>query len=188
MNNQNYLIESEKTEKKFPDGLKVQQGTLEGTIGLFESVMHMGFLVDVLKKHFIYDKSMDEMGDLVEKHLSNLAKAQARMDQDDGELIELDQDRAEVFHALLGLVSELSEVIEIVVPYLQGKEMDANHLSEEIADAHWYYSILNRKFNINPDESLSANIAKLKARYPDKFSSDNALNRNLDAEQIAMGS
>lgn len=37
--------------------------------------------------------------------------------------------------------------------------------------------------NIDIDNSLEKNIAKLKARYGEKFSSDKAINRNLDIEK-----
>jgi hypothetical protein len=42
--------------------------------------------------------------------------------------------------------------------------------------------------NIDLEEMLQRNIDKLKARYPEKFTQENALNRNLDVErQILEG-
>lgn len=38
-------------------------------------------------------------------------------------------------------------------------------------------------FNINIEESFDINIEKLRARYGDKFSSDRAINRDLDNER-----
>jgi hypothetical protein len=38
----------------------------------------------------------------------------------------------------------------------------------------------------DPNELLGRNIAKLKARYPEKFTIENALNRDLDAEKAAL--
>lgn len=38
-------------------------------------------------------------------------------------------------------------------------------------------------FNINLQDSLDKNIAKLKVRFPDKFSEENAINRNLEEER-----
>jgi hypothetical protein len=36
------------------------------------------------------------------------------------------------------------------------------------------------------EEAMAKNIAKLQARYPDKFTQEAALNRDLDAEKAAM--
>lgn len=41
-------------------------------------------------------------------------------------------------------------------------------------------------FDINFGEALQANIDKLKARYPDKFTNELALNRDLDKEYKAV--
>jgi hypothetical protein len=36
------------------------------------------------------------------------------------------------------------------------------------------------------EESMEKNLAKLKARYPQKFTGDNALNRDLDNERATL--
>jgi len=41
-------------------------------------------------------------------------------------------------------------------------------------------------YNIDVERSLETNIAKLKARYGDRFSSDRAINRNLDVEKKVL--
>ena len=38
-------------------------------------------------------------------------------------------------------------------------------------------------FNINLEDSFDININKLKARYGDKFSSERAINRDLETER-----
>ena len=40
--------------------------------------------------------------------------------------------------------------------------------------------------NINMEESLDRNINKLKVRYPEKFTEELAINRNIDAELIEL--
>jgi len=44
------------------------------------------------------------------------------------------------------------------------------------------------QYNTNIEDILDKNIAKLKARYGDKFSSDRAINRNLDIEKDILES
>jgi len=40
--------------------------------------------------------------------------------------------------------------------------------------------------NIDLFEGLNRNIAKLKVRFPEKFTEENALNRNLEAERVEL--
>lgn len=39
---------------------------------------------------------------------------------------------------------------------------------------------------VTPEQAQAANIAKLKARYPAKFTEENAVNRDIEAERIAL--
>jgi NTP pyrophosphatase (non-canonical NTP hydrolase) len=72
--------------------------------------------------------------------------------------------------------------------FAYGKELDTINVGEEIADIMWYISNLCRLLNIDLEEMQQRNIDKLKARFPEKFTQENALNRNLDIErQILSG-
>ena len=42
------------------------------------------------------------------------------------------------------------------------------------------------QYNTNIGDILDKNIAKLKARYGDKFSSDRAINRDLETERTIL--
>lgn len=41
-------------------------------------------------------------------------------------------------------------------------------------------------FNFNPEEAMGKNINKLKVRFPDKFTKENAINRNLVEERNVL--
>ncbi len=62
-------------------------------------------------------------------------------------------------------------------------EQGVVNVGEEIADIMWYISNLCRIKGIDLEEMMQRNIDKLKARYPEKFNQDKALNRNLDVER-----
>lgn len=47
-------------------------------------------------------------------------------------------------------------------------------------------TIVCDKLDININEIMEMNIAKLRIRFPDKFSQDNALNRNLEEERNSL--
>lgn len=63
------------------------------------------------------------------------------------------------------------------------KQIDLNRFSEisnELFNLFIYFSTRN---NIDISSALDRNISKLKARYGDKFTSERAINRNLDIER-----
>jgi len=87
-------------------------------------------------------------------------------------------------HMVMGISTEAGELLDAYKKHFAyGKELDVVNVGEEIADIMWYISNLCRIKGINLEEMLQRNIDKLKARYPDKFSQEKALNRNLDKER-----
>jgi NTP pyrophosphatase (non-canonical NTP hydrolase) len=88
-------------------------------------------------------------------------------------------------HAATGMVTEAAEAADILKKHLYyGKPLDIVHLSEEVGDLMWYLHLI---FSACPELSmakiLEANNAKLRARYPEKFSEESAINRDVDAER-----
>ena len=89
-----------------------------------------------------------------------------------------------LLHAAIGIVTESGEILDTILKYKYGeKELDVVNIKEELGDVMWYFAILLRDLNIDFYESLDINISKLKSRYGDKFSSEKAINRNLDTER-----
>ena len=90
----------------------------------------------------------------------------------------------DVLHCLVGMQTELGELAD---PYKKqiyyGRELDKTNVAEEIADQMWYIVNLARIENIDLVKALHNNIAKLKVRFPDKFTEQNAIERNLEAER-----
>lgn len=90
----------------------------------------------------------------------------------------------ELMHAMLGITSESGEVADQFKRHLiYGKELDTINLMEEIGDLFWYCAILSKHIGIPFEVIMDRNIAKLKARYPDKFTKDSAINRNHENER-----
>ena len=50
----------------------------------------------------------------------------------------------------------------------------------------WYLAMLLRELDLSFEEVAQANIDKLRKRFPDKFSKDKAINRNLEEEQKSL--
>lgn len=91
---------------------------------------------------------------------------------------------ADELHMVIGISTEAGELLDAYKKHFAyGKELDTVNVGEEIADLMWYISNLCRLLNISLEEMLQRNIDKLKARYPENFTQDNALNRNLEKER-----
>ncbi len=94
---------------------------------------------------------------------------------------------ARLLHALMGMVSEVGEFADALKKHIiYGKALDQINLLEESGDRSWYESLFLSAVQQNWEASWQRNIAKLRIRFPDKFSEANALTRNLDAERAAL--
>lgn len=100
--------------------------------------------------------------------------------------VDLNRIDPDVVHAAIGLYTEASELLESVLNTLKGQDFDAVNTFEECGDAEWYLAMLYRALKRTPAEARAANIAKLKARYPEKFASDAAINRDLAQERAIL--
>lgn len=94
---------------------------------------------------------------------------------------------ARILHALLGMISETGEIADAVKRHIiYGAEWDRINMVEESGDRSWYENLFLAAVQSSWEESWAKNIAKLKARFGDKFTADAALNRDLDAERAAL--
>lgn len=87
-------------------------------------------------------------------------------------------------HMILGMQTEsaeLSDVFKKNIAY--GKEIDWTNIKEEIGDLMWYVANICNINKWDLREILETNINKLEARYPEKFSNELAINRDLSKER-----
>lgn len=108
-----------------------------------------------------------------------------------GEPIELgiDVDGRAVVHGAIGLATEVGELQDAIKRAMfYGRPLDAGNVVEECGDVLWYLALVLQSAGYTLEEAMAKNIAKLRARYPEKFTADAALNRDLAREAQAMGS
>lgn len=92
-------------------------------------------------------------------------------------------------HMVIGISTESGELLDVFKKALAySKGLDFVNIGEEIGDILWYLINLCRMLNLDPEEIMQININKLKARYPEKFTKEKALNRNLDQEREILES
>lgn len=83
-------------------------------------------------------------------------------------------------NAVMGLCGESGEVIDIVKKYrFQGHPLDREKLIDEASDTFWYLALLCSAIDVDLSTVLTHNIGKLSARYPDGFSVERSLNREV---------
>lgn len=145
-------------------------------------------LLDALKKEVYYNnpKKMNENFIRLIDEIENLTFDADDYfdDKDEHDSITLDP---RVFHGIIGIATEAGELLTVLVKNLaNGVPVDAINVQEELADICWYNAILNDALGLDCNEGLARNIAKLKARYPEKFTTDNANNRNLEVERAIL--
>ena len=97
------------------------------------------------------------------------------------------EEQINIIHAALGLISEAGEVLEEVVKsFLEQRPMDTGNLQEEGGDSMWYLALLLRTLKTNFETEGERNIKKLEKRYPEKFTTEAALNRDLAGEKEVL--
>ncbi len=94
------------------------------------------------------------------------------------------QDTARLLHYALGLATEAGEFQDAVKKFIAyGKPLDKTNLKEEVGDLLWYIARICSLYGWSMEEVMDLNINKLKARFPEKFTEENALTRDLANER-----
>lgn len=87
-------------------------------------------------------------------------------------------------HMAMGLVTEAGEFLDVYKKKLAyKKEIDYVNLKEEIGDLLWYISNFCNMKGWSMEEVMDINIKKLEKRYPEKFTEEKAINRDLEGER-----
>lgn len=196
MDSQTYVRESERTEScdfpaiterivaNYEGGRTIEDHEPTPTLMVVAATMDRAIQalkdLDSLKKHLFYGKVVD-----LEKIHNRNAGGAFRSDV----MERFTEENIQLFHAGLGMATEAGEVLEQLEGHIfQDKPLDKINLAEEVGDSFWYCAIISRITKLSFGEIMWRNISKLRARFPLKFTTENALNRNLGTErQILEG-
>ena len=88
-------------------------------------------------------------------------------------------DRKDVLiNGVMGLCGESGEAIDIVKKWLaQGHDLDRDKLAKELGDICWYLAETATALDLSLEDIMTANIEKLKRRYPEGFDTVRSINR-----------
>ena len=94
---------------------------------------------------------------------------------------------ARLLHGAIGLCTETGEFQDALKRAIfYNKAFDKVNLIEEVGDVMWYLAIICDELGVSFEEVQAKNIAKLKARYPNKFTEVDADVRDLDKEREVL--
>ena len=78
-----------------------------------------------------------------------------------------------ILNGCLGLAGESGEFLDMIKKWIfHGKPLDEKHAKKEAGDVCWYIAMICHSFGWNLDEIMRMNVDKLKARYPEGFSTE----------------
>lgn len=94
----------------------------------------------------------------------------------------------QMLHGILGVTSEAGELADHLKRHtFYGTPFDVGNVKEECGDLMWYIALICRACGFTIEDVMGANIAKLKKRYPNGFTKDLAVVRDLAAEKGVFG-
>lgn len=97
---------------------------------------------------------------------------------------QLDTPLLDDLHMVLGMQTEVAEIADAYKKHMAyGRELDLVNVKEELGDALFYVANLCTNHGWDLRDILQTNVDKLSARYPEKFDSELAINRDLTKER-----
>lgn len=174
-----FVQDAIRTESKI-DTVKTNPLVLREVV---KAAINAGNLLDMLKKNIFYDKPIDPRA--FEICANELVYAGENLSQKP----DLTQRSSisinpRVFHSAIGIATEATEILESLDFY--GNSVDVVNFFEEFGDIGWYEAIGIDELDGDFDDIFHKVINKLRARYPDKFNNDDAINRNLGVERAIL--
>ncbi len=89
-----------------------------------------------------------------------------------------------LLHAIIGIATESGELTGALLSHLNHvAPLDYVNVQEELGDLNWYHAIAVDAMQASWGAIQVTNIEKLRKRFPDKFSNDEAINRDLVSER-----
>jgi len=89
-----------------------------------------------------------------------------------------------LLHASLGMVTEAGELADMLKKHIfANKPLDLVNAKEELGDNLWYVALAIDVIQTTMREVMQMNIEKLQVRFPDRFSEQHSLGRDVAAER-----
>ena len=188
MNFQEFIPQALRTESTL-ENPKTVPVMLEAGLNLASNISEV---LDAFKKNTYYGKEFEyqKIDTILDNIIMNAASTRLMMRQF-SQMAEEPKNQMiaevstfmnpRVLHALLGIFTESGELLNNVGK--KDDEIDLVNIKEELGDIEYYNALLCDALNIDIEHCYTAVIAKLKSRYPEKFTTGAAIDRDVDAER-----
>lgn len=171
-----------RTESRI-DSIKTNIDVLNDTI---HAIIALSEILDQMKKHIFYGKpyalgKLDEAIRSAKDCISGIDMARPNFPRatNDREM----KINPRIFHAIIGIATESAELLQA----LSYDHIDRVNILEEFGDLCWYQAIGVDALGADLEvDVLDKIIAKLRARYPDKFTNEQAINRDVAKERAIL--
>lgn len=91
-----------------------------------------------------------------------------------------DSTKDTLINGSMGLCGEAGEVIDLIKKaFYQGHKLDKERIAEELGDLFWYLAVTADALDYTLTDIALINIRKREKRYPDGFSEERSVNRNV---------
>lgn len=156
---------------------------------LVDTIISAGTVLDQIKKNVFYKKpfKISEIQDKMATAREAIDAVTFLMHDQEFPNPAFDKDvevNPRIFHSVVGIVTEAVELLQAID--LNSREVDTVNLLEEFGDLAWYQAIGIDEAGGTFEQVLDRVIAKLRARYPEKFTNENAINRDLAKERKVL--
>lgn len=142
--------------------------------------------LDAIKKSLFYGKDSKNYPVNGEAH-ANVDSVETCVALQIHRLHDFPQPGLDILHAIIGKATESAELLELLLKSVINNEpFDRVNFIEEIGDGFWYDGIGLEAVSSNFHDAAGRNNRKLKRRFPDKFKTDDAITRDLDAERAEL--
>lgn len=180
MDYEKYIEDATRTESRIDRALS-PEAALADALRLFILTAR---IIDLYKRQIFYGKDFtnDQLAPLLSEIHEISGKANGPADKTDIAV------NPRILHASLGFATEAGEIMEALVSSMAGADFDKVNFMEELGDLNWYQAIAMDETGLRIEDILEKNINKLRARFPDKFTEERAIERDLNQErQILEG-
>lgn len=181
MDSKTYLAESGRTAKKIEENRTIHQNRIAELISMAGTA---GVLCDGMKRHEFYDDT--KVAEKIAESLKNVnTLVESMYENENG--VSFTPQQMDILHGVLGVFSEGAEILEALMKCVSSEsDLDKVNIVEEVGDVAWYLALMLRAVDGTFNMAMEKNINKLKIRFPNEFSTKDALERNLDQERKVL--
>lgn len=214
MNVKEYIEGAKRTEPKTYDAyMKIANQNPDLILSILLMLTAQGYAADKFKKALIYGKTLtdkdgcviplqdaadstdDVWDEFVEDSLDKAVEKIETSVEDREAALKSFEDRvkepriARLIHSAVGAITEQAEILQAVSNYIidpKLADLDMVNIREEIGDTLWYGAIQLDVTDTDLEATAIQNNQKLRLRFPEKFTEDLAINRDVDAERALL--